>query len=103
MYGLVQGGNDIFKLVKGINIKNRKLHSVQYVSGHAWNSRTSMRKMVKHLLKKYKYPPEGMEDAIQTVISQCEMWVDYEYSSEHASESIAKRAMSYFDAMSGKN
>jgi type I restriction enzyme R subunit len=67
------------------------------------SARAGMRRMIKRLLKKYKYPPEGMEDAIQTVISQCEMWVDYEYSSEHASESIAKRAMSYFDAMSGKN
>lgn len=36
--------------------------------------------MVKRLLKKYKYPPEGMEDAVKTVISQCEMWTDnYDY------------------------
>ena len=67
------------------------------------SARAGMRRMIKRLLKKYKYPPEGMEDAIQTVISQCEMWADYEYSSEHASESVAKRAMTYFDAMSGKN
>ena len=39
-------------------------------------ARATMRKMVKRLLKKYKYPPEGMEDAIKTVISQCEMWTD---------------------------
>ena len=25
---------------------------------------------------KYKYPPEQYEDAIETVISQCEMWTD---------------------------
>ena len=25
---------------------------------------------------KYKYPPEQYEDAIDTVISQCEMWTD---------------------------
>lgn len=35
-----------------------------------------MRKMVKRLLKKYKYPPEQYESAIETVISQCEMWTD---------------------------
>ena len=35
-----------------------------------------MRKMVKRLLKKYKYPPEDYEVAITTVISQCEMWTD---------------------------
>lgn len=32
--------------------------------------------MVKKLLKLYKYPPEGLEDAIATVIGQCEMWTD---------------------------
>ena len=35
-----------------------------------------MRSMVKRLLKKYKYPPEGQEEALETVISQCEMWTD---------------------------
>jgi type I restriction enzyme R subunit len=38
-------------------------------------SRAAMRSMVKRLLKKYKYPPEGVEDATTVVISQCEMWV----------------------------
>ena len=42
------------------------------------SARANMRKMVKRLLKKYKYPPEGLEDAVKTVISQCEMWVDEE-------------------------
>lgn len=40
-------------------------------------ARAGMRKMVKRLLKKYKYPPEKYEDAIETVISQCEMWTDH--------------------------
>ena len=39
-------------------------------------ARASMRKMVKRLLKKYKYPPEDYDMAISTVISQCEMWTD---------------------------
>ena len=39
-------------------------------------ARAGMRKMVKRLLKKYKYPPEQYENAIETVISQCEMWTD---------------------------
>ena len=46
-----------------------------------WNkketARAGMRKMVKRLLKKYHYPPEGVEDAISTVLSQCEMWTDH--------------------------
>lgn len=40
------------------------------------SARAGMRRMIKRLLRKYKYPPEGMEDAISTVIGQCEMWVD---------------------------
>lgn len=40
------------------------------------SARAKMRRMVKKLLKKYKYPPDGMEDAIATVIGQCEMWTD---------------------------
>jgi type I restriction enzyme R subunit len=40
------------------------------------SARAGMRRMVKKLLKEYKYPPEGMDDAIATVIGQCEMWAD---------------------------
>ncbi len=35
-----------------------------------------MRMAIKKLLKKHKYPPEGMEDAVQTVMTQCELWTD---------------------------
>ena len=35
-----------------------------------------MRSMVKRLLKKYKYPPEEAENALETVIHQCEQWTD---------------------------
>ena len=40
------------------------------------SARAGMRWMVKKLLKKYDYPPDGVEDAIATVIGQCEMWTD---------------------------
>jgi type I restriction enzyme R subunit len=40
------------------------------------NARAAMRSMVKRLLKRHHYPPEGMADAIKTVISQCEMWTE---------------------------
>lgn len=36
------------------------------------SARANMRRLIKRLLKKYKYPPEGQEDALKTVISQCE-------------------------------
>ena len=35
-----------------------------------------MRMLIKKLLKKHKYPPAGMEDAVQTVMTQCELWTD---------------------------
>lgn len=40
------------------------------------SARASMRMMIKKLLKKHRYPPEGMDDAVQTVMSQCELWTD---------------------------
>ncbi|MDO5309357.1 MAG: type I restriction endonuclease subunit R [Planctomycetia bacterium] len=41
-------------------------------------ARAAMRMMIKRLLKKHKYPPEGLDDAIQTVMTQCELWADNE-------------------------
>ena len=40
------------------------------------SARAKMRLMIKKLLKKYKYPPEGMKDAVQIVMTQCELWTD---------------------------
>lgn len=42
------------------------------------SARAKMRMMIKKLLKKHKYPPEGMDDAVQTVMIQCELWTDNE-------------------------
>ena len=43
-----------------------------------WNAKESaragMRRIVKRLLKKYGYPPEGREDALEIVMKQCNMW-----------------------------
>ena len=48
------------------------------------SARAKMRMIIKKLLKKHKYPPEGMEDAVQTVITQCELWTDnYDVEEEH--------------------
>ena len=69
-------------------------------------ARASMRKMVKRLLKKYKYPPEDYDMAINTVISQCEMWVDndtksvienmiYEEMSDTMELKVAEELVSY--------
>lgn len=40
------------------------------------SARAKMRMMIKRLLRKHRYPPEGMDDAVQTVMTQCELWVD---------------------------
>lgn len=40
------------------------------------SARAKMRMMIKRLLKKHRYPPEGMDDAVQTVMTQCELWAD---------------------------
>ena len=54
------------------------------------SARAKMRSLIRRLLKKYKYPPEGQEDALKTVISQCEMWTDNADDFEMAREMIAE-------------
>ena len=45
-----------------------------------WNrkesARAKMRVLVKRLLKKYKYPPEGAKKALETAMRQCDHWAD---------------------------
>lgn len=40
------------------------------------SARAGMRRAIKRLLRKYKYPPEGVADATETVMAQCELWAD---------------------------
>lgn len=40
------------------------------------SARARMRMLIKKLLKEHRYPPEGMDDAVQTVMTQCELWTD---------------------------
>lgn len=40
------------------------------------SARARMRMLIKKLLKSHRYPPEGMENAVQTVMTQCELWTD---------------------------
>lgn len=41
------------------------------------SARANMRRLVKRLLKRHKYPPEGQDEALETVIRQCENWTDF--------------------------
>ncbi len=52
------------------------------------DARAKMRMMVKRLLRRHKYPPEGMDDALETVMQQCELWTD--------NVEMNDRAASYF-------
>ena len=56
------------------------------------SARAKMRMLIKKLLKKHKYPPEGMEDAVQIVMTQCELWTD---NSDMATECLAAYASAY--------
>jgi len=49
---------------------------------HKESARAQMRVMIKRLLKKYKYPPEGAEEALQTVMDQCDNWAENEENFE---------------------
>lgn len=35
-----------------------------------------MRKLIKRLLRKHKYPLEGMQDAVKTIMNLCKIWAD---------------------------
>lgn len=54
------------------------------------SARAGMRRMIKRLLKKYKYPPEEAENALETVIYQCEQWSDNDSNEYSINESTQK-------------
>ena len=66
--------NELVAMTRELTEMLRKNRTIDWQKKET--ARAGMRKMVKRLLKKYKYPPEKYEDAIETVISQCEMWTD---------------------------
>ena len=66
--------NELIALTRELTEMLRKNRTIDWQKKET--ARAAMRKMVKRLLKKYKYPPEDYEEAITTVISQCEMWTD---------------------------
>lgn len=65
---------ELVNMTKELTELLRKKRTVDWQKKES--ARAEMRSLVKRLLKKYKYPPAGMEEAVQTVISQCEMWVE---------------------------
>ena len=69
--------NDEFiALTKELTEQLRKNRTIDWNKKES--ARAKMRVLVKRLLKKYKYPPEGQEQALNTVMAQCNKWADDE-------------------------
>lgn len=66
--------DELIAITKELTETLRKNRSVDWQKRDS--ARAKMRMMIKRLLKKHKYPPEGMDDAIATVMLQCELWTD---------------------------
>lgn len=66
--------NELIKLTKELTDTLQKNKTVDWQRKES--ARAKMRMLIKKLLKKYKYPPDGMQDAVQTVMIQCELWAD---------------------------
>ena len=73
---------EFVKLTKELTEQLRKNRTIDW--NHKDSARAKMRVMVKRLLKKYHYPPEGQEQALQTVMAQCNRWADDESNLEDA-------------------
>ena len=65
---------ELIAITKELTEALRKNRSIDWQKRNS--ARARMRMMIKRLLKKHKYPPEGMEDAVDTVMLQCELWTD---------------------------
>lgn len=68
--------DELIAITKELTDTLRKNRTVDWQKRES--ARAKMRMMVKRLLRKHRYPPEGMEDAVQTVMTQCELWADSE-------------------------
>lgn len=83
--------SDLIALTKELTEMLRKNRTIDWQKKET--ARAQMRKMVKRLLKKYKYPPEDYSEAIDTVINQCELWTDHCDTMDHSIE--PKKAVIY--------
>lgn len=68
------GNEELIAITKELADTLRKNRTIDWQKRDS--ARAKMRMMIKKLLKKHKYPPEGMDDAVQTVMTQCELWTD---------------------------
>lgn len=100
--------DELIALTKELTEMLRKNRTIDWQKKET--ARATMRKMVKRLLKKHDYPPEDYDFAINTVISQCELWTDnsdapymekhdstFRYSEEAKFANVAEEKSSYGD------
>lgn len=100
--------DELIALTKELTEMLRKNRTIDWQKKET--ARATMRKMVKRLLKKHHYPPEDYDFAINTVISQCELWTDnsdapymekhdstFRYSEEAKFANVAEEKSSYGD------
>lgn len=66
--------DELISLTKELTDTLRKNKTIDWRERNS--ARAKMRMMIKKLLKKYKYPPEGMDEAVVIVMKQCEFWAD---------------------------
>lgn len=75
-----QAVKDFYKNEELINMTKELTDSLRRNKTIDWqkkeSARANMRRIIKRLLKKYNYPPEETQDALQTVMTQCELWTD---------------------------
>ena len=67
---------DFIALTKELTEQLRRNRTIDW--NRKESARAKMRVLVKRLLKKYKYPPEGQEQALLVVMEQCNKWADDE-------------------------
>lgn len=66
--------DELIAITKELTDTLRKNRTIDWQKRES--ARAKMRMMIKRLLRRHRYPPEGMDDAVQTVMMQCEMWAD---------------------------
>ena len=69
---------ELVNLTKELTEELRKNRTIDWQKKES--ARAGMRSKVRRLLKKYHYPPEEEQSALETVIHQCEQWADVDAS-----------------------
>lgn len=65
---------ELIAITKELADKLRKNRTIDWQKRDS--ARAKMHMMIRKLVKDHRYSPEGMDDAVTTVMSQCELWAD---------------------------